>query len=247
MRTRTWLAAVAVVVLGAAGCGGGGGSGADEPAPSAPDPRPVTASEAQLLATTLFRNYDAGSRAVEATIPVNAQTVHLRGWVDYRTHTGYALATGADFAPQLLRWNLRQIGLAPVDTQATGTPPLPMPRVRWQTRSMDTSTSVLDMVLVVVAGLAKDRPENPLLLTQGGAMWLGDDELDGEEVTGYAAPPSNRRAEDPVESDDSGLRLWVDSHGVVLRVQVRTGDDWAQVDLGDADGVSLPRLPAVPR
>ncbi|WP_162794475.1 hypothetical protein [Nocardioides houyundeii] len=245
MRARRWLVVLALLVLGAAGCRDGAESTGD--APRAPEPRPVTAGEAQVLATTMFRNYDAGSRSLRTTVPVGEQRVRLQGWVDYRTHTGYALATGADFAPQLVRWNLRQVGLTPAPAGTTDAPPLPMPKVGWQTRPVDTARSVLDAVLVVIAGLAQDRPENPLLLAQNGALWLGGDELNGDEVTGYAAPPSDEQAEGPVDSDDSGLRLWVDDTGLAHRAQVRTGDDWAQVDLGDADGVSLPRLPAVQR
>ncbi len=144
-----------------------------------------------MLATTLFRNYDAGSRSLHTQVAVNAQNVRLDGWIDYRTHTGYALATGVGFAPQLLRWNLRQVGVRPATTTATTQPPLPMPRGRWQTRAIDPTRSDLDTVLGVVAGLAQDRPENPLLLQQAGALWLGREKLGDREVTEYAAPPSD--------------------------------------------------------
>ncbi|MDH2413346.1 hypothetical protein [Nocardioides sp. CER19] len=247
MRCRRWLAGLAAVALVAAGCESGVDDGPTASTTRPASPRPVSAEQAQVLATTLFRNYDAGSRSLETTVAVDTQKVRLKGWIDYRTHTGYALATGVGFAPQLLRWNLRQVGLTPASTQTADTAPLPMPGVHWQTRSMAPSGSVLDTVLLVIAGLAQDRPENPLLLEQGGALWLGEDEVAGHELMGYAAPPSEKRAEGPVDSDASGLRLWVDKTGLARRVQIRTGEDWATVDLGDADGVSLPRLPGVKR
>ena len=182
-------------------------------------------------------------------MPVGAQSVRLHGWVDYRTHTGYALATGVDFAPQLVRWNLRQVGLTPArgghhghaaDADAARGAGRPAP--------VDPAHSVLDTVLV---RRRRPRPGPAREPAPAGRRavrcgWVGMSS-DGEKVTGYAAPPSDERAQGPVGSDDSGLRLWVDGTGLAHRAQVRTGDDWAQVDLGDADGVSLPRLPAVRR
>ena len=240
MTGRRWLAGLAVVALSATGCGGG----ASPPStPASASPRPVSTEEAQVLATTLFRNYDAGSRSVRTQVAANTQNVRLDGWIDYRTHTGYALATGLGFAPQLLRWNLRQVGLRPATATATTQPPLPMPVGGWQTRAIDPTRSALDTVLGVVAGLAQDRPENPLLLQQGGALWLAREKLGDREVTEYAAPPSDKRATGPVRADDSGLRLWIDATGLMHRAQIRTGEEWAYVDFGDAAGVSLPRLP----
>jgi hypothetical protein len=218
--------------------------GAEQPPP--PSPHRVTAEEAQVLAMSRFRSFDAGSRSFTTTL-ASPQRVVLKGWIDYTTHTGYALAHGPDFSPQLLRWNLLQAGLRPAPADASGTPQLPMPRGRWQVRALDPSRSVLDTTLLVVADLGLDRPENPLLLRQDGALWLGERSFGGRTLTVYAAPPSDKAARSPVGPDDSGLRLWVDGSGAIHRAEIRTGADWVEVDFGDGEGVQLPRLPRLPR
>ena len=217
------------------------------PEPEAPPPaRPITAEEAQILATSRFLNYDARTRAFTTTVAVNQQQVGLEGWIDFVTHTGYARATGREFAPQLLRWNLGIAALQPATNAATGKPELPMPEHGWQTRQLDVARSTLDTVLLVIANLGLDRPENPLLLQQGGALWLREETLDGRVLTVYAAPANDKPASASTSPDDSGLRLWVDAAGMMHRVEVRTGAEWSTVDLEDAEDVQLPKLSTQP-
>ena len=212
--------------------------------PSAPaSPRPLTTEEGQRLATTRFLNYNAGSRSIRATVPVGNQSVQLDGWVDYTAHTGYATATGPDFSPQLLRWNLGTVALRPGSAAQTAAPGLPMPTGGWHTRTLDPQRSDLDTVLLVVNRLGSDRPENPLLLQQEGALWMAAQDLDGTPITIFAAPPSDRPASAAPDPDASGLRLWVDGSGLLHRAQVRTSTGWVDVDFGSAAGVSLPPLP----
>ena len=221
-----------------------GCSGAQEATPPA-GPRVVTTQEAQLLATTRFRNFDAGSRSVTATIPVRGQQVHVDGVIDYATHTGYATASGPDFPPQLLRWNLGVIAVHAAVAGQTSAPTLPMPKDGWQTRNLDPTRSSLDTVLLVIADLGLDRPENPLLLQQDGALWLGEQDLAGRRLTVFAAPPSDKPSSrsDSVDPNASGLRLWLDPTGLMYRAQVRVETGWVDVGLGDAAGSRLPALP----
>ncbi len=125
-----------------------------------------------MLASSRFRNYDEGSRAVDTTVTIDGQQVDLDGWIDFETHTGYAVATGSGFAPQLVRWNLGSVARRDAPAGVGEQPPLPMPAAGWQTRGIAPSESDLDAVLLVTANLGLDRPENPLLLEQGGALWL---------------------------------------------------------------------------
>ena len=175
-----WKAGVLIMVVMLLGC-------SQQPAQPA-EPRPVTAEEAQLLATTRFLNYNAGSRSVSADIPVGNQRVHVAGLVDYTTHTGYGTATGQGFAPQLLRWNLGTVAVQPAPAGSAAGPPEPMPTAGWQARTMDPERSDLDLVLLVTSQLGLDRPENPLLLQQGGALWLGT-----ERSTVKSSPTMPRR------------------------------------------------------
>ena len=236
------MVALTVAALLMSGC-----SRAQETTPPAA-PRVVTAQEAQLLATTRFRNFDAGSRSVTATIPVRGQQVRVDGFIDYATHTGYATASGPDFPPQLLRWNLRVVAVHAAAAGQTSAPTLPMPKDGWQTRNLDPTRSSLDTVLLVVANLGLDRPENPLLLQQGGALWLSEQDLAGRRLTVFAAPPTDKpnSTSASVDPNASGLRLWLDPTGLMYRAQVRVETGWVDVNFGDAAGRRLPTLSHTP-
>ena len=233
-------ALVALLLVFGAGC-----------SPDTPDtpagPRPVTAEEAQLLAATRFLNYNAVSRSVGTTIGARGQQVQVTGWVDFTTHTGYATANGAGFAPQLLRWNLGTVAVQPGSPSSTAEPGMPMPTSGWQSRTMDPERSDLDLVLLVISNLGLDRPENPLLLQQGGALWLGTEQVDGHELTQYAAPPTDQAAstspQTSVDPGASGLRLWIDEVGRLHRADIRVSSGWVTVTFGDGRGTSLPALP----
>ncbi len=243
LRHHRRLLAIALAVLAfyaVAACGAG------QPSAPVPTPRPVTAEEAQLLAIARFRNYDAGSRSVTARVPLRQQQVRLEGRVDYSSETGYATATGAGFAPQLLRWSPETVAIRPAPAQQAAAPSPPMPTTGWQTRAMDPSRSDLDTVLLVISRLGSDRPENPLLLQQGGALWLGEQDVDGQHLVIFASPPTDKPQASPGSTDPeaSGLRLWLDSTGLIRRAQVRTSSGWVDVDFGDGHGVRLPELTA---
>ncbi|MFT4286477.1 hypothetical protein [Nocardioides sp.] len=229
------LLVVVLVALLLAGCGG---SSSD--AETQDGPRPVTDAEAQVLATARFRNFDAGTRSFTTTLAINGQQVTLDGWVDFPDHLGYALATGDGFPSQLLRWDGTTLANAEAPADAT-TAPLPEPTDGWQSRGMDASASVLDSTLTVLLDLSDDRPENPLLLRQTGAYWIGTESLNGTDLTVYAAPPGDSTTEQ-VSAEDANLRLWLDETGLMHRVQLRLDGDWTDIDLATAEGVTLEPL-----
>jgi len=211
--------------------------------------RPVTTEESQLLAITRFASFDAGSRGFAASVREEGTDLALQGWVDFHSQLGYASVTG-DFAPQALLWTGNTVGIIPVTPDLSGNPPLPIPALddaNWTSRPGDPTSSRLDSVLAVIAGLGADRPDNPLLVQQTGALWLREDEVDGVAVTVFAAPPSDEpltATSPPVTADTSSLRLWVDANGVTRRVEVRIGTDWSTIDFTDpGEPLSLPDEP----
>ena len=151
------------------------------PDPSAPDAsaRPVTTEEAQLLAVTRFNNYDAGTRPFSTTLTEQGAELTVTGWIDYVAHVGYASVTGA-FDPQAMVWSDTTVGIIPQTPDEDGNPILPMPAAdaEWQSRPLDPTTSRLDAMLAVLSSLGSDRPDNPLLVQQTGALWLRDDTVD---------------------------------------------------------------------
>ena len=139
-----------------------------------PPARPVTTEEAQLLALVRFNNFDTGTRPFSTSITEKGAALELQGWIDYAGHLGYAQVTGM-FTPQALLWNGATVGVHDSVPDADGNPALPIKDTAstdWVSHPLDGSTSRLDSLLTVLGGLGSDRPENPLLLQQTGALWL---------------------------------------------------------------------------
>ncbi|MDM7830353.1 hypothetical protein [Cellulomonas edaphi] len=203
-----------LVTLLAAGLLGACGSGGDEA-------RPVTSEEAQTLAQVRFRNYDAGARVVAASTEDAQGPVHLDGWVDFVDHVGYASLDQEGAAPSLLTWDGESAALAPA---AAATAPLPPPAelASAQRSPLDASASAEHALLLVLLDLGSDRPENPLLLQQGGARWLRSDEVQGAPVDVFTATSAGN------------ARYWVDGDGLLRRAEVLVGGEWVTIDLGDS-------------
>ena len=227
---------VVVLLAALAGC-------SSDPAPAAEQPRPVTTEESQLLATVRFNNFDAGSRPFRAELTEKGTDLHLQGWIDYalacRLRAGHRLVH-----PQALLWNGRTVGVHDSEPDADGNPVLPIldpADQAWVSHPLDASTSRLDALLITLGGLGSDRPDNPVLLQQAGAMWLRTDTVDGTPVTVFAGPPSDKPLDGTtkVTADTSPLRLWVDAAALLRRAEVRLGSDWVTADFPDAQA---PRL-----
>ncbi|WP_029289201.1 hypothetical protein [Cellulomonas sp. HZM] len=195
---------------------------------SAPQERPVTQDEAQTLATIRFHDYDAGTRAFSTSVTDASGTLDLAGWVDFRDHTGYALATQDDAAPSLLLWDGSSARLQPAPAGTT-TAPLPVPVALRSTAAtpLDARSSGVHATLLVLLDLGSDRPENPLLLQQGGARWLRSDDVDGTDVDVFAATKAGTS------------RYWVAQDGTLVRAEVQVGGRWTTIDLGAASSTSL--------
>lgn len=206
--------------------------------------RPVSTEESQLLAIARFNNFDAGSRGFTAGIQEQGIDLQLQGWFDYIEHVGYAATTGT-FESQALIWTPSLVGILEKQPDGAGNPILPMPALddpALATATLDPSSSRLDSLLAVIGSLGADRPDNPLLLQQSGALWLRDDQIGESPVTVFAAPPSDSPRDSsspPLDADTSPLRLWVDSDGLLLRTETRIGDAWVTIDFSKDPGPEL--------
>lgn len=244
-------AAVALALLIAA-CTASAGEPAPNPA------RPVTIAESQLLADVRVRNVDAGSRAIAATYTDQGREMKLSGWFDYTTHTGYGMVSSDGLPSDRLAWNREYVATS--EGKSIGKPLTSLDG--WVAAPLDPGGSPLAVVLAVLAGLGADRPDDAALIRAGGALWLREDETAGTPVTVFAgpAPDAGREGEatagddapspgapDPdgvkhdVADDASGIRYWVDDDGLAHRVDVRVGDEWAEVTL-ENDDVPVPPL-----
>lgn len=231
-----------VALLAAAALLTGCVSTAPDPA-GTPTPRAVMSEEAQQLAIARFANYDTGSRPFRLTMTVDGSELSLRGWIDYVAHLGYAAVTGR-FEAQSLLWTETTVGIIPAVPDAQGDPALPIPALDdqgWSSHPLDPSASDLDAVLTTLGNLGSDRPDNPLLVQQAGALWLRTDEVDGVAVTVFATPPSDEPVADGAipAADASPIRLWVDANGLILRAELRQSGEWITVDLPDEPAPAL--------
>jgi hypothetical protein len=237
-RTRVLASALVSLAFLAAGCAPGA-----SPSATAAE-RPVTAEEAQLLAVARFKNFDAGTRSVSLEVQDSGHALAVTGWFDYATGIGYGALSDSGTPNSLISWEGHVLA---IHSPAGGAAPLPAPGVAdtldssWRTGPLDPTASTLHAALVFVAELGSTRPENPLLLQQGGVLWLRDDSVDGTPVTVFTGPTGLATAAESATEPpaSSRVRYWVDGSGLLLRVEVLLGAAWVRIDLGRAEDVSL--------
>ncbi|MFI2609610.1 hypothetical protein [Kitasatospora sp. NPDC018619] len=236
-------ALIAVAVCGAVA----GGVAVYRTASDGPAERPVTTDEAGRLALSRLNLYQASPVAVTLTAAEGGGvTIRVDGVVDYRNHRGVGRyrTSGASGALDhgLIVWDTGGLGLAPdpAGTAATATAApgaaagtsapsaaaptdTPaweqaerIPRQGWSPRSY--TADPLDAGLNLLVQLGADRPDNPLLLAQSGARWLGRDRIDGRDFDRFAGPRAQGSAPDGARSP---LTYWVDGDGGLRRVTMR--------------------------
>lgn len=233
-RRSGWLKAViAIAVCGAAV----GGVAVYRTVSDEAVERPVTTDEAGRLALSRLNLYQASPVAVTLTAEEGGGvTIRVDGVVDYRTHRGVGRyrTTGASgpLDHGLIVWDTGGLGLAPdqAGTGSTGTAAPSatatdapaweqaehIPRQGWSPRTY--TADPLDAGLNLLVQLGADRPDNPLLLAQSGARWLGRDRIDGRGYDRFAGPRAQGAAPDGARSP---LTYWVDGDGGLRRVTMR--------------------------
>ncbi|MFF9819546.1 hypothetical protein [Streptomyces sp. NPDC014006] len=196
--------------MGAAFLLAGGGSGSS-------GPRALTSDEANRLAITRFRNYEAHGRAVTITVPGTAGGLIVTASVDYRGKVGYGVVhgTGRDTSSDgLIEWTATSVFVHPM-VKAPAHAPASPPDSGWYSRPLQSSGSSLDSSLTIALGLGSDRPDNAQLLPQNGAAWWGRDQVDGHRVDVMTGPSSRERS-----GTAGNVRYWVGSDGTMYRVRI---------------------------
>lgn len=199
------------------------------------DWHPVTTEESQVLAMTRFQNFDAGSRPFETDLTVQGQQLHFAGWYDFATHTGYAKVQSESSPDQAILWSSEAVALRQQKADASGMPALPVPDPAldgWNTRSLSPAESSLDAFLSAFTLLGSDRPDNPLLLQQAGALWLGTDEADGADLQVFAGPPSDEplgEDSDKPTPETATVKYAIDPEGLMRKVDLQLGAQWVSV------------------
>lgn len=244
LRSATALLAAAALTLGLGACGD------DED-----EWHPVTTDESQALAITRFNNFNEGTRSLAASITVEGQQLDLLGWYDFVEHVGYVSVTGVGFEPQALLWDGIAVALHPSGSAPGLDPALPAAPATdpaWVVRALDPSSSGLDALLASVTELGSDRPDNPLLMQQSGALWLGTEEIEvnGETIDAvlFTTPVSNEPLgpDDPMPTPETALvRLALDKRSLLHRAELNLGGTWRTVDFWESPQESLADAHAV--
>ncbi|MFI0814925.1 hypothetical protein ACH4TX_05625 [Streptomyces sp. NPDC021098] len=183
-------------------------------------PRALTTDEADRLAMTRFRNYEARGRAVTITVPGTAGGLTVTGSVDYRGKVGYGVVhgTGRETSSDgLIQWTAASVFVRPMANAPAHAPASP-PRSGWYGRPLQSSGSSLDSSLAIALSLGSDRPDNAQLMPQNGAAWWGRDQVDGHRVDVMTGPSSRDRS-----GTANRVRYWVGSDSTMYRVRVSVG------------------------
>ncbi|RSM46050.1 hypothetical protein DMA12_12250 [Amycolatopsis balhimycina DSM 5908] len=202
------LAALAAVLLVAA-------CGAD------PQPRPLSTAEAERLALARFANYRFRTENFTATVPTGAGRIALHGRVNFVERLGYAeMSTDGrhdDASAGLLQWTPSAVAFRGGPGQAATDPP---PADRWQYRPLQQGPE-LDTALRLLLGLGADRPDNVQLLRQSSARWVRTDTVD-ETPVDVIDGPQPAHPQDTTKA--ARVRYWLDTAGLLRRVEARIGD-----------------------
>lgn len=225
------VAGAGVIVLAASGSGSGTKS------------RALTSDEANRLAITRFRNYEAGGRAVTITVPGTGGDLVVTGSVDYRAKLGYGVVhgTGRDTSSDgLIEWTTTSVLVDPMPNTPASAPATP-PTTGWFSRQLQQTGSSLDSSLAIALNLGSDRPDNAQLLPQNGAMWVGQDEIAGHQVAEMAGPTAQSGSGSGLEGT---VRYWVGADGTMYRVQAAVASS-TQPTVIDFDTQKYAPVPAI--
>jgi hypothetical protein len=186
------------------------------------DRRALTSDEANRLAITRFRNYQAGGRAVTITVPSTAGGLVVTGSIDYRAEIGYGVVrgTGRDTSSDgLIQWTSTTVLVHPMaDIPATA--PVSPPASGWYGRRLTTSGNSLDSALAIALGLGSDRPDNAELLPQNGAVRVGRDRVHGHQADIMNGPDAHAKT-----GTSGTVRYWIGSDGTMYRVQATVASE----------------------
>jgi len=176
------------------------------------DPRPLTANEAELLASTRLVLGQQGTVPVHMDWPGTPATT-IDAVLDLKTGYAYGTATtpasaGMPEMKHAIAWSTQRLATAPWTAGQKAAPDVS----QWEMRSITTSNG-LDLFLAIALSLGADRPDNPLLVRQSTARYLRADKVDGVAVSVMSGP------QEAGQTGESRTRYWIDAEGNLKEFQ----------------------------
>lgn len=203
---------------------------------SAEQPQVLSEAQAEALAGMRYKNFADGIVTLQGwLLGGESGDLTLSGWLDFGRGTGYVRVVPKDAAVILVVWNESELvyldvpdaGQEPEDVLEL--PPETLPAGDWRREPLVAETSGLTRMLAALLMLSSDRPENPLLLRQSGARFLGREEVAGAPVDRFSGV-SVKGLE--AEEADLGSQYWLDADGRLVRFGLRAaGSELSTVDL----------------
>ncbi|MFI0977391.1 hypothetical protein ACH4SP_10225 [Streptomyces sp. NPDC021093] len=225
----------------------------------ADDPRPLSTEQAEQMALSRFSLYEKSPLEVVARAPMGSSAVEVRAVIDYRAQRAVGTYT-AGGSRGLIAWDAT--GLAVAEGTAGSAADATAAAVRLGSRAWSPraySGDPLDAVLRVAMGLGTDRPDNPQLLAQQGALYLGQGEWNGAAYHLYSGPrpAPARKAAHPTARDAgrtapagpagarSPLTYWINEQSGLGRVEIRPASAAAasRIDFGPTVKTKVPGEP----
>ncbi|MEV8268324.1 hypothetical protein [Microbacterium sp. NPDC076911] len=221
----------------------------------APQPHALTTSESQALAIARFKNFAEGTRAISISVLSNEQQLGVHGYFDYASGAGVAQVWIGASPPEnvttnLLWWTDALVGeYVSLDAapDMSEEPPLDLlEQAGWEYYELDGQLSPLMAMLATTAALGFDRPDNPLLLVQTDALWLGDGELPLPSQplgTWYQLPSSDEARTTPISlsANPATPRVLLDEDSMMWSAErVLEGLEPSVLEYGRTVNISIP-------
>ena len=219
------LALAAAIALAAPGCSGTtDGSPGASTGTTAVAERKLTEEQRVTFSRVLQRNFEGKGATIDVRIPSSA--VSMRVEMDWATTTGHGTIDN-NGSPAEVYWTDLEVLDGTVDGLTEEMAKAGRPGVRFVSRQLDPTYSILDSVTSLLNALASETRENPVALQDQDLAYQGTRDLDGKAVDVYRF---GRRVTYLVEPD-TGLLAGVDAtfatfNGVV-EVRIRDRGDQA--------------------
>jgi hypothetical protein len=177
----------AAVAVGIAACGGGGSTTATSTA----DGAPLTDAQAAVLSQVLYKNLQAGGADLTVNVAYGAAaSLVLTGAVDWNDHIGQGrLETRfTDGRPSTftdLLWTSDAVIIADPPGMEEAAARVGRDGIHFVARPPSPDRIPLDRVIAISVSLAATQRDNPLLVQQSDARFLGRDAIDGHAMERY--------------------------------------------------------------